>query len=175
MCWATGPLQLTELVWLPSTTRNDRSPCHTLTLLPACAGDHRTCCRSAYTHQASQRALQCHSSCSLSPGGRGRKLRGRKNPSLHFALDGVAGDVRDMPVADEPMPKRTLMVTAGCIPPVPLSWNTDAWSLMLKIQEGYETDPLYRSTADSERGQFKLSMASEVLYERSSAVAVPTD
>ena len=73
------------------------------------------------------------------------------------------------------MPKRTLTVTAGCIPPVPLSWNTDAWSLMLKIQEGYETDPLYRSSADSERGQFKLSMASEVLYERSSAVAVPTD
>ena len=73
------------------------------------------------------------------------------------------------------MPKRARTVTAGCIPPVPLSWNTDARSLMLRIQEGYETDPLYRSSVDSERGQFKLNMASVVLYERSSAVAVLGD
>ena len=51
----------------------------------------------------------------------------------------------------------------------------DARSLLLRIQEGYETDPLYRSSADSKRVQHKLSMASDGLYEKGSAVAVPAD
>ena len=105
------------------------------------------------------------------------KRRGRIKPSLHSApaLDGVAGDVRDMPVADESRPKRARTDTAGCRLPVPLSWNTDTRSLLLRIQEGYETDPLYRSNADSEREQHKLSMTSDGCYERGPAVAVPAD
>ena len=109
--------------------------------------------------------------------GRDRKLRGRENPSLHSApaLDGVAGNDRDMPVTDVPRPKRARTDTAGCRPPVPLSWNTDARSLLLRIQESYETDPLYGSSAALEREQHKLSMASDGCYERGSAVAVPAD
>ena len=113
----------------------------------------------------------------MPPREKGRKLRVKKNPSMHSApaQDVVAGDGHDMPAADEPRPKRAQTDIVGSTPPVPLSWNADARSLLLRIQTGYEADPLYKVGADSEREQYSLKLASDALYEKGSAVAVPAD
>ena len=65
------------------------------------------------------------------------------------------------------------MDCVGCTPPVPLCWNSDAGSLLLRIQAGYEADPLYREHAQREHEQHGLTLAADGIYERGSAIAVP--
>ena len=65
------------------------------------------------------------------------------------------------------------MDCVGCTPPVPLSWNADARSLLHRIQTGYAADPLYGDEAEPERKLHHLSLKPDGLYEKGSAVAVP--